>query len=345
METDAMSLHSPLNDFLTAARDASEILLQAAASAEEEVEAQDLILSLMSVSLDILYHHGAVDAPELVSITDSSRKYYGDNPDANYLSAPVNPNNEYQISGEVGNALYVGVTFYSQEDGQTRAFQGPAFRPKPGEPISIEMRAHSDSAEGSAFPSQNIQSLVLREYFESRSGAVAGRYEIQSNCPSDGVDSGRAARLSKASRFVKSAANKSAQFVSSLAEMEPNVFVRDTLDTFFPTPDNDYALCLYELEEGQALEITGDVPTGAWYWSFTAMNVWLQSLDYRRGGPASLNGSEIQRSDSGFRIIAGEQRPDSWPNWLDTGGARRGLILARSLGDHMELPQASVVGL
>ena len=114
-------------------------------------------------------------------------------------------------------------------------------------------------------------------------------------------------------------------------------FVDVPVDLLFPTPDNTYKICWYELEADQMIIVSGIFPK-ARYFSFTFYNVWLESYDYTRH-QVILNHDQIELDENGkFDICVGQQNK-SYPNWLDTAGHSSGYLVARSLlleGSHPE---------
>ena len=73
-------------------------------------------------------------------------------------------------------------------------------------------------------------------------------------------------------------------------------------------------------------------------------NVHMQTLDYRSRRTA-LNQAQIQpEADGTYRIVLSAQDPGV-PNWLDTGGHRRGTIFWRFLlpDEQPETPRCRVV--
>jgi hypothetical protein len=100
--------------------------------------------------------------------------------------------------------------------------------------------------------------------------------------------------------------------------------------------------CYFRLAEDQALLIEVKPPE-AKYWSFSACNFWLESLDYANH-QSSLNGFQaVLDGDGTFRAVLAHQDPGV-ANWLDTVGHREGSLIYRwNLAETAPVPSTRVV--
>jgi hypothetical protein len=89
-----------------------------------------------------------------------------------------------------------------------------------------------------------------------------------------------------------------------------------------------YGSCFWELDEDQALVIECDAPDAS-YWGFSIHTLgWLESGDFA-DRQTSLNGHQVHVDGDGrLRIVLAAVDPGS-PNWIDTEGRRRGLLVYR----------------
>jgi hypothetical protein len=89
-----------------------------------------------------------------------------------------------------------------------------------------------------------------------------------------------------------------------------------------------YGSCFFELADDEALLLTCDTPD-ADYWGFTLHTLgWLESGDFA-DRQTSLNRHQTHRDgDGAVRIVLAAKDPGA-PNWIDTEGRRRGLLVYR----------------
>ena len=77
-----------------------------------------LMFSLLRVTVDA-YVWGDRDNPILVDVIGPYLKWGGDNSDAYYQLAPIDPNRTYRVTGNRGDAVYLSMTVYGgPDDGQ-----------------------------------------------------------------------------------------------------------------------------------------------------------------------------------------------------------------------------------
>lgn len=85
---------------------------------------------------------------------------------------------------------------------------------------------------------------------------------------------------------------------------------------------------IYELEPDEAMILETDMPDQHVYWNVQVIDaLWNQvELVHRQ---SSLNGHQARLDDDGkFRAVLSPQDPGV-PNWLDTGGALKGMLIGR----------------
>lgn len=98
-----------------------------------------------------------------------------------------------------------------------------------------------------------------------------------------------------------------------------------------------YGIICFDLEDDDAILIETDLPDGP-YWSFTLYNTWWESPDILNR-QTSLNARQAHiDSDGKARFIIAARDPGS-PNWLDTGGTRRGFLHYRWFRPDEKLPE------
>ena len=93
-------------------------------------------------------------------------------------------------------------------------------------------------------------------------------------------------------------------------------------------PSQKYLEGMFDLQADEALIIETDVPQQCQYWSFQLTDERWTSYDWVNR-QISINGHQAKRDKDGkFRAVISTQDPGV-PNWLDTGGLKRGVIQGR----------------
>ena len=75
------------------------------------IEGYRFLIDVFSVALDIYVTTDAA-RPELVKIVSPTRKFGGDNSDAYYYFAPIDPARAYRVHGRMGDAVYLSLCVY-----------------------------------------------------------------------------------------------------------------------------------------------------------------------------------------------------------------------------------------
>ncbi|WP_436775912.1 hypothetical protein [Yinghuangia sp. YIM S09857] len=107
-----------------------------------------------------------------------------------------------------------------------------------------------------------------------------------------------------------------------------------------------YVHLYWELDADETLVVDTDVPA-ARYWSFQLYPMGtFEHLDLH-DRITSLNLTQVETAEGRVRVAVGGTDP-GWPNWLDTGGRRRGLLIYRWFwptgeGDEPPSPSARIV--
>ncbi|WP_149259890.1 DUF1254 domain-containing protein [Actinomadura sp. K4S16] len=278
------------------------------------------------------------------------RKFFFDNPDTDYDIAVLGGASRYRIRGNRGTSAYLAFCVYSAmgRDGTTRLvnLSDRDIRFSPGgdfEVILSPEEAPGDWLRADA----GSRAVIARQYFLDRDAEVPARYRIEAldepapDPPLDDHGFARAARTT--ATFVKAAASLAAQRADGMSAT-PNRFVATGEHGPYRTPDNDYVVCWYSLDEGEALVI--DVrPPECRYWGVHLANRWGQSLDHRTRR-TSLNARTAASGPEGnVRVVVSGTDPGV-PNWLDTAGHSEGWVLFRwLLADAPVMPTAERVGL
>lgn len=321
----------------------------------ERLEGLHYLAQLASVSLEMKLTKGSEQEPRFTDWMGDYRKFLGDSPDAVYHTAQLSPEFRYQVSGNRGDAEYLGFILYGRQlNGWNRATANLSGKDlkfdKAGNfTILLSKTIPKDAAANWLQLEDDTHMIMVRQYYHGRDGKTTANLDIQNlnvpeYLPPGGVD--LAAGLNAATTFFNDTVDGAFALTAMLAS-EPNSFDppssynADFGGIFYPTTDNEYYGGWIYLEDDEALIIEGAVPDAP-YWAVSLQNRWMQSLDYEHYQVA-LNGQQIKTDNGRYRVVVSHQRPPSG-NWLDTAGKREGLLSIRyQLSKNSEKPSLRLV--
>ncbi len=333
-------------------------------SAEDIAGAHRAILHTLEAGL-VGWFETDPRTPDFRRIVTPSRKLTGDNSDAIYFDAPVDPNYEYIIHGSMNDATYFSMTIEENcQDGSIPKTIGGVINDTE---LDIDSNGNFTIYLGGGARGKNWLALnpgaarvTTRHYFELESPAAkdpARQPLLQIQCISDGDkplppnDDSIAAGIRRVCNFVSTRTVDMPPMMNS----EPPPFVSLTPNEF-PAPippgtyglaaaDAHYSMAPFFINTDEALVITGRWPTCR-FANVCLWNRFQQTYDYVNRN-ASLNRTQTQlEADGSFRIILANEDP-GLPNWIDTEGNLFGLIFWRFflVEGVVETPQAEVVKL
>lgn len=323
------------------------------------VEGYRVVGQLLSATSELFFEADA-DHPRFASIVSPARKFQGDNPDAIYHYARISGARGYRITGVVDQECYTSFTIHGRApDG---AMAGPLLgdindrqfevapdgsyslilspEPQPGNWLRLDPAAYC---------------VIVRSYFQLETSAQVDpattvRIDIETleqvPPPPPLSDQVLAERMREGIAFLRQttlgqalpSAPSAAPFVSSEPNVLPEPF--SFRDSGLPIPgaaDIFYALTRWQLEEDQALVMTGTLPACP----FANVMLWnshMQTLEYRFRR-SSLNQSQIRLEPDGtYRIVVAHSDPGV-ANWLDCEGHRSGTIFWRFLLPETDPPR------
>ncbi|HMC39903.1 MAG TPA: DUF1214 domain-containing protein [Acidimicrobiales bacterium] len=299
------------------------------------LEAHRWILSILQVATDV-YVWSDTARPRFVDIVGPYKKWGGDNADAYYCFAPIDPDRTYRVRVHSGEAVYLSLTVYGGPDdgryserivGSLNSREAP-----PDGEGTIEMvLSPVDPGDGTPWIKLEADAVcaVTRDYLEDPVGGRRATWTIAAeDAPGRRVDddSDLARRFRAALTWVREQSK-----IVPLPLGSPN-----TVDPPYPVPtvtygwaagDAAYAMGSFDLEEGQALVLRGRSPECA-FWNMCLWNPFLHTYnyDYER---VTINGAQVQyEPDGSWTIVVAADDPGH-PNWVSTAGHRRGRIWFR----------------
>jgi hypothetical protein len=322
---------------------------------QQVLEGYKWMFSILQVALDC-YVWADPANPRFVEIVGPYKKWGGDNTDAYYQYAPLDPSRTYRVSGRKGDAAYLSLTVYGgprdgryserivgivndrdhldiAPDGQFELMLGPE-RPPGWDGPFLELEPDSVVA-------------ITRDYLGDPIHGTRCTWHIESQDPparwrEDDADLTR--RFRAALTWVQDQAN-----MVPIGLGEPN-----KVDEPYPVQqvtfgwaagDAAYAMGSYDLQAGQALVLRGRSPECA-FWNLCLWNQFMHTYnyDYER---CAINGTQVVwEPDGSWTIVVAADDPGH-PNWISTCGHPKGRLWFRWFypADTPDAPTTELVAL
>lgn len=283
-----------------------------------------LTFSLLRVAVDA-YVWGDKDNPRFVDVIGPYLKWGGDNSDAFYQLAPVDPARAYRIRGNRGDSVYLSLTVYGGPDDGHYSNRIV---------LTLNQRSMEFDDQGNfeflltGLDDDAVVALT-RDYLDNPETDRRATWSIEAVDPPVRRRDDRA-DLTRRLRAARTWINEQCSFIPTRIN-PPNEIAEP-----FPVPqhaygwsaaDAAYAMGSYDLQPDQALVIDGTSPECV-FWNLCLWNPFLHTFnyDYER---VTINGSHIRyEPDGSWRIVVSDRDPGH-PNWVSTAGRQRGLIWLR----------------
>ena len=321
--------------------------------------------SLMHVLQGGLFSHFEEETrhPHFRRIVSPTRKFTGDNADAVYYEAAIDPSLSYRVSGRTGGAVYTSLTL--EAGTQEGAFgthtagviNDEQFEVGPDGEFEIILGGPRQAANWLEVPPE-ANRITTRHYFENEAHAandpdisIPLKIEsLESQAPPPRPDDAEvAAGIRRVTNFVRSRTLE----MPRPGEREQPPFV-STVPNQFPTPikpgnfalaaaDAAYSMAPYLLGPDHALVIRGRWPDCRCA-NISLWNRHMQTYDFTTRS-VSLNRKQTRLEPGGdFRMVLAHRDPGV-PNWLDTEGRAFGLVFWRFMLPEgaIEKPEAELV--
>jgi hypothetical protein len=343
------------HELLDVLRDADQQFLAGPRAVGDEafvVEGYRFLTEVLTVALDC-YVHADPLRPEFVEIVTPTRKFGGDNADAFYYFAPVDPTRSYRITCERGDAVYLSLCCYGgPTDGRwsdriVGTLNDREVAPEPDGSFVILASPNPQAKNWLRLDSDAV-AFVTRDYQADARHGRRARWAIAcldgpTTPPPPLSDAEGARRFRATANFIRDLLNVCPIPLPFPAnEIQPPY--KQPLVTYgWAAPDAAYAMGRYDLADDEALVIEGRSP-GCAFWNLVLWNPFLQTFDYRHHR-CTINGTQVHyEADGSWRIVVSACDPGH-PNWVATAGHPRGVIWFRwFLADAVpEQPQTRVV--
>lgn len=306
------------------------------------------------------------DRPVFRRTADMRMKFLGDNPDALYYTAFINPTRAYRIRGNTGGADFTSFSFErAGNDGHPT--RGVAFVLDDRD-LTIAPNGDFEFRIGPGARSKpwfeltpDIGMIQTRHYFETEKAVCADPLkEIALRIePLDDAgprpapdDASIAASIQRVSTFLRGTTIGMPMMqpgkVPSWVSLVPNRFNPPEIpagDIGFANRSAAYTMAPYALGPDEALVMEGRFPKCR-FANVVLWNRFLQTYDYETHVISRNRRSTTLLPDGRFRIVLASRDPGV-PNWVDTQGRPSGLVYWRFLlpeGD-IEPVEAKVVPL
>ncbi len=318
-----------------------------------------------------LFSHFDADPerPVFRRIVSGTRKFRGDNGDAIYFDAPIRPDREYTVRGNMAGAVYVSLTI-EEGPGEGAYPTGTAAGLHDGE-FDVDADGNFEILLSKNERERNWLKLTpaamrvtSRHYFEDETCAAAdpSRHVPMTIEPLLAPGPPPAFTAEDQDRRVTAGIQRVMNFRRGdtldqpplepenrpgWVSTTPNLFNQPEKpgDMAFSAMDIAYTMAPYLLGPDKALVMTGRFPECK-FANVCLWNRYIQSYDYNNRR-ISLNRKQTQLdADGRYRIVIAHEDPGV-PNWIDTEGRPFGMVYWRFLlpVGKVETPLAEVVEL
>ncbi len=286
-----------------------------------------------------------------------TKKLLGDNPDAVYYGTVVDPDATYIIRGNTMGATYTSFTVEAGVENGSLS-QGLVATLNDGE-FEVDADGNYEIIASATEQEKNWLKLApgaggitTRHYFELEEDIAADpTFHIPLSItpvedPGPGAlfdDAAIAAGIRRIINFVRGTTidfpEIPEEFMPAWISQEVNKFSGGDNENEligYSAKDIDYRQTIYELEDDEALVMTGHFPKCL----FANVVIWnhhLQTPPYINR-KVSYNRKQLQYEDDGsFKIVIAHRDPGV-PNWIDAAGLKSGMVFWRYLLPEEEVP-------
>ncbi|BBZ70559.1 DUF1214 domain-containing protein [Mycobacterium paraseoulense] len=333
------------DEYLDLAKDAVEVESQLWDSGDEQLRAALYRQFAMSLSQGyFLYFVADPNYPDFVPF-ENSAFLAQPNPDAVYHYSAIDGAGVYRITGRRGTVPVMGFATGANLFGMSEP-PGPGYDNYDADALALdadgnfEVILSAERPEGYGgdwrYLNPSTQLVIVRQFSYDWVNEVDGRLAIERldidylRPPMSAVEVDNRLRA-LFGQYVRGLSRVCLGYMSALRARQDAEHVH--LQSFDGLGNGEdwpqaYWECLYDLEPGEALVLETDLPDEHTYWNVQVIDALWNQVDILHRH-SSINGFQAQLSSDGkFRAVLCPQDPGV-PNWLDTGGGLRGMMIGR----------------
>ncbi len=330
-------------DLITLVRDADGMFLEGTRAVDDlsVLEGYRWLTEILAIALEC-YLWADPARPAIVPIAGPllpTRKWGGDNSDAHYHFAPIDPRRSYRLHGRRGDAIYLSITVYGgPTDGRwsnrivaTLNDRKMKFGADGSFEVTLSARPPAQAGADWIKLDEDSVALVTRDYLVDpvRGRPTSWQIESLDPAPAPRLEDGElAGRFRAATNFLRE--------LMAINPLPPMPDLVNGIADPYPVPaqtygwaaaDASYAMGRFELADDQALVLEGRSPACV-FWNMCLWNPCMQTYDYRYERVTLNSGQVRHQPDGSWRIIIAHRDP-GLPNWVSTAGHRSGVIWFR----------------
>jgi hypothetical protein len=316
-----------------------------------DLDAKRLVDAAVGLAVELFVAGGDPKQPRFAEFIRPDRKLAGDNPGTWYHTACLDPEAEYEISGNLADALYVGVQVYQTAGGWNLPSGNLG-----GATLLTDEQGNFTVHLGGTQPSpssnwlalgEHDRTVIVRHYYRDRHTPCPA---ISIRCITEGPNDFEVnLSLDRAALFIDQVVRATMEITDLMATEAMNAYPPADAEVkiphyggaLYPTRDISYTGCFVELGENERLVLRGP-QTKALYSSYVFYDPYFTSLQ----DPESRRTDEDVRAtfgDGPFTLSICDRDPHDGSVWVSTSGHRNGIIAIRHLFGEGEIqPRASV---
>jgi hypothetical protein len=291
------------------------------------------LFSVLQVGLDTQVW-ADTGRPRMVEIVGPDKKWGGDNSDAFYQFAPIDPDRTYRVRGRRGDAVYLSFTVYGgPRDGHYSDRIVATINDRQldiAEDGTFEFVLSQEPHDGNWLAvAPDAVCAISRDYLIDPEQGRRAEWSITADDPPERPDDGLAV-LARRFGYVRTWFDEQTQMAPlriGPANEVGEPYPVSSVTMGWAAGDAAYAMGGWELGAGEALVIEGRSPPCV-FWNLCLWNPFLHTYDYRYE-QVTINGGQVTyEPDGSWRIVVAATDPGV-PNWISTAGRSSGLLWFR----------------
>ena len=304
---------------------------------QQVLEGYKWIFSILQVALDCYVWSDPAN-PRFVEIVGPYKKWGGDNADAYYRYAPIDPKRTYRVRGKKGDAAYLSLTVYGgPRDGRYSDHLVGTVNDRdhldiaPDGTFEVVLAATRPAGWDGPFLELDPESVVAitRDYLDDPVHGRRCEWHIEvDDTPAtwreDDADLAR--RFRAATTWVRDQANLVPLGLGEANHVDEPYPVQKVTHGW-AAGDAAYAMGSFDLGPDEVLVVRGRSPACA-FWNLCLWNQFMHTYnyDYER---CTINGAQVlPEADGSWTLVVAERDPGH-PNWVSTCGHPRGRLWFR----------------